>query len=138
MIPESEILWGRKWQPTPVSLPGESHGQRSLVGHGPKGRTESDMTWYTGTHMWDLSSLTEDRTYVPCLGRWIVKSLDHQGSPRPVLRVRQEALEKKSLSPPSWEELTHLPPPWPSLGADLSRVAPCLSWTHPPGPRGPV
>ena len=30
-------------QPTPVFLPGESHG-RSLVGHSPWGRTESDMT----------------------------------------------------------------------------------------------
>ena len=34
----------KKWQPTPVLLPGESHGQRSLVGHGPWGRKESDMT----------------------------------------------------------------------------------------------
>ena len=29
--------WRRKWQPTPVLLPGESHGQRSLVGYSPKG-----------------------------------------------------------------------------------------------------
>ena len=29
--------WRRKWQPTPVSLPGESHGQRSLVGYSPRG-----------------------------------------------------------------------------------------------------
>ena len=28
-------LWRRKWQPTPVLLPGESHGQRSLVGYSP-------------------------------------------------------------------------------------------------------
>ena len=28
-----KILWRRKWQPTPVFLPGESHGQRSLVGY---------------------------------------------------------------------------------------------------------
>ena len=34
----------RKWQPTPVSLPGESHGQRSLVGYSPWGCKESDMT----------------------------------------------------------------------------------------------
>ena len=27
-----KILWGRKWQPTPVFLPGKSHGQRSLAG----------------------------------------------------------------------------------------------------------
>ena len=30
-------LWRRKWQPTPVFLPGKSHGQRSLVGHNPQG-----------------------------------------------------------------------------------------------------
>ena len=32
------------WQPTPVFLPGESHGWRSLVGCSPRGRTESDTT----------------------------------------------------------------------------------------------
>ena len=35
---------GEKWQPTPVFLPGESHGQRSLVGYSPWGHKESDMT----------------------------------------------------------------------------------------------
>jgi len=29
--------WRRKWQPTPVFLPGESHGQRSLTGYSPWG-----------------------------------------------------------------------------------------------------
>ena len=29
--------WRRKWQPTPVLLPGKSHGQRNLVGYGPWG-----------------------------------------------------------------------------------------------------
>ena len=37
-------LWRRKWQPTPVFLPGESHGRRSLVGCSPWGCTESDTT----------------------------------------------------------------------------------------------
>ena len=32
-----EDSWRRKWQPTPVSLPGESHGWRSLVGYSPRG-----------------------------------------------------------------------------------------------------
>ena len=36
--------WRRKWQPTPVFLPGESQGQRSLVGCHLWGRTESDTT----------------------------------------------------------------------------------------------
>ena len=36
--------WRRKWQPTPVFLPGESHRRRSLVGCSPWGRTELDTT----------------------------------------------------------------------------------------------
>ena len=36
--------WRRAWQPTLVFLPGESHGQRSLVGYSPWGHRESDMT----------------------------------------------------------------------------------------------
>ena len=38
-----KIPWKRKWQPIPVFLLGESHGWRSLVGHSPRGRKESDM-----------------------------------------------------------------------------------------------
>ena len=30
------VHWRRKWQPTPVFLPGESHGQRSLAGYSPQ------------------------------------------------------------------------------------------------------
>ena len=32
-----KIPWRRKWQPTPVSLPGKSHGQRRLAGYSPLG-----------------------------------------------------------------------------------------------------
>ena len=39
--------WRRKWQPTPVFLPGESQGRGSLVGCRLWGRTESDMTEVT-------------------------------------------------------------------------------------------
>ena len=38
------LHWRRKWQPTPVFLPGESQGRRSLVGCRLWGRTESDTT----------------------------------------------------------------------------------------------
>ena len=38
------VHWRRKWQPTPVFLPGESHGQRSLVGCRLWGHTESGTT----------------------------------------------------------------------------------------------
>ena len=39
-----KTAWRRAWQLTPVFLPGESHGQRSLEGYSPWGRTELDIT----------------------------------------------------------------------------------------------
>ena len=45
-----KILWRRKWQPTPISVPGESHGQRSLVGYCLWGRRELDTTEHTHTY----------------------------------------------------------------------------------------
>ena len=47
-----KILWSRKWQPTPVFLPGKFHGQRSLEGCvQPMGCKESDTTEHTSMHM---------------------------------------------------------------------------------------
>ena len=37
-------IWRRQWHPTPVLLPGTSHGQRRVVGCSPWGRKESDTT----------------------------------------------------------------------------------------------
>ena len=39
-----KMPWRREWQPTPIFLPGEFHGQGSLVDCSPWGRKESDMT----------------------------------------------------------------------------------------------
>ena len=44
-----KISWKRAWQPTPVFLPGESHGQRSLVGFGPWRHKESDTLKWLST-----------------------------------------------------------------------------------------
>ena len=38
------LLWRKQWHPTPVLLPGKSHGQRSQVGYSPRGPKESDTT----------------------------------------------------------------------------------------------
>ena len=43
-------LTTRKWQPTPIFLSGESHGQTSLAGYSPGGCKESDMTEPLSTH----------------------------------------------------------------------------------------
>ena len=61
-----EKLFARKWQPTPVFLPGESQGRGSLVGCRPWGRTESGTTESTQqqqqsdrhTHLPDLVKIT--------------------------------------------------------------------------------
>ena len=45
-----KILWNRKWHPTPVSLPGKFHGQRSLVGYSPWGPQKVRHNW-THTHL---------------------------------------------------------------------------------------
>ena len=42
--------WRRQWHPTPVLLPGKSHGRRSLVGYSPWGRQESDTTKWLHFH----------------------------------------------------------------------------------------
>ena len=46
------MYWRRQRQPTPVLLPGKSHGRRSLVGCSPWGRKESDVT---EQHQFDFS-----------------------------------------------------------------------------------
>ena len=44
LTPGSEDSLEKEWLPTPVFLPGEFHGQRSLAGYSPWGRKESGMT----------------------------------------------------------------------------------------------
>ena len=67
-----KILWRRAWQPTPVSLPGKSHRQRSLAGYSPWSRKELDMTKVTEhTHVpvWpELYSRWERHGKIMCAG----------------------------------------------------------------------
>ena len=60
LSPFTFMHWRRKWQPTLVFSPGESHGQRSLAGYSPWGHKESDITerlhfhFLSHTHTWLL------------------------------------------------------------------------------------
>ena len=58
-----KILWRRKWQPTPVFLPGKFHGQKSLAGYSPQGPKELDNSERLSTHaLWqkhEAGSFTE-------------------------------------------------------------------------------
>ena len=54
-----KVPWRRAWQPTPVFLPGESHGQRSLVGYSPWVHKDSDMIdWSNLAHVLHTSALS--------------------------------------------------------------------------------
>ena len=54
--------WRRAWQPTPVFLPGESHGQRSLAGYSLWGCKKLDVTEATWCEVkWTLGSITTNK-----------------------------------------------------------------------------
>ena len=44
LILQGKMPWRREWLPTPVFLPGEFHGQKSLAGYSPWGHKQLDMT----------------------------------------------------------------------------------------------
>ena len=79
--------WRRKWQPTPVCLPGESHGQRSLAGYSPRGCKELDMTWahkhdtfclfYLAPFLKSLSFLRYTQIFMSAAIWWFRKSLKY-------------------------------------------------------------
>ena len=54
-----KIPWRRKWQPIPVFLSGEFHGQWSLVDYSPEDHKELDTTKHTHMHTQTLLSLSE-------------------------------------------------------------------------------
>ena len=58
--------WSRKWQPTPVLLPGESYGQEILVGYIPRGHKESDTTERVRTYLRNLK-----KWILKCMGGWV-------------------------------------------------------------------
>ena len=62
------LSWRREWQPTPVFLPGEFQGQRSLVGYSPWGCKELDMTKQLTLSLFHFSpSLSSSNCQLNCL-----------------------------------------------------------------------
>ena len=65
-----KIPWRRKWQSTPVLLPGKSHGQRSLAGYSPWGHKESDTTMIKrlSAGLWSWLSKGQNKVWTRGLG----------------------------------------------------------------------
>ena len=81
-----KIPWRRKWQPTPVFLPGESHGERILVGYSPWGCKELDTTERLHFHRWkqwwkakNVSSKRRNKKWMPILVTLIQHSSGNPG-----------------------------------------------------------
>ena len=70
-----ESLCRRKWQPTPVSLPGKSHGQRSLVGCSPWGLKES----YTTEQLTHEYSLEKEMATHSSILAWRIPGTEEPG-----------------------------------------------------------
>ena len=62
-----KMPWRRKWQPTPVLLPGKFHGWRSLVGYNPWGHKESDKTEQLHFHFQNKLFETNSCMIIGCL-----------------------------------------------------------------------
>ena len=62
-----KIPWRRKWQSTPVFLPGESHGRRSLVGYSPQGHKELDTTERLHLHLYYMNNRSVGCFSQPCM-----------------------------------------------------------------------
>ena len=67
-----KIPWRRKWQPTPIFLPGKVHGLRSLVDDSPWGRKESDTTEQLTYTSFPLGSETMSLEW----GQWVLSGAE--------------------------------------------------------------
>ena len=67
--------WRRAWQPTPVFIPGESHGQKSLAGYSPQGPKELDTTLPTKVHL--VKAMVFPVVMYGCES-WTLKKAEHR------------------------------------------------------------
>ena len=66
-----KVPWRRKWQPTPVFLPGKSHGQRTLEHYNPWGCRELDMTEHSRMKVTTLLINWNQKDLGPRPGKWL-------------------------------------------------------------------
>ena len=121
----------RRWHPTPVLLPGKSHGRRSLVGCSPWGRTrqsdftftfhfhalEKDMATHSSVLAWRIPGM-EEPGRLPSMGSHRV---GHDWS-----NIAAAAAAAAAVLPKEWKVQASVWTPWPKVLA-LGRGAPLAS-----------
>ena len=98
------VIWRRKRQPTPVFLPGESCGRRSLVGCCPWGCTESDTTEAT-LHA-RMHALEKEMATHSSVLAWRIPGTEQPGGLKPMgsQRVRHDWMTNTHTSYNKWME----------------------------------
>ena len=120
------VLWRREWRPTPVFLPRECHGQRSLAGYSPWGRKESDMTEATEHTLpsWGLSAIPTLSSRFPSSPTIFSHS---KLSPCDLMKWTDSWMASKHQQetwPRPWPQGPHCPCLWLDLGIACNLVWP--------------
>ena len=114
----------RQWHPTPVLLPGKSHGQRSLVGYSPWGRWELDMTQWLHFHF-SLSCIGEGNGN-PLQCSWWENPRDSTTWWAAIYGVAQSRTQLKRLSSSSSWSIVFLVLAWSKLIAVACAISALL------------
>ena len=126
MIPESgRFPWRRAWQSTPVFLPGEPHGQRSLEGHSPRDPKEWDVTVHLTTYV-HTPCLEKGTLLVPCFDTKAVTSSCFL-QPSKIILTFPRASGQNDL-------IEHQPPATTLGECLLNPGASGTPWSYPPVP----
>ena len=118
-----KIPWRREWLPTPLFLPGEFHGQRSLAGHSPWGHKA------LGTTEWLTLSLSNRKrrncsvVYNPCRHPWLEHARSCAASDSETRTLYQPAVARVLAWLKHFSRITFKQ--WCALGRNES--SPCLS-----------
>ena len=101
------ILWRRKWKPTPIFIPGKPHGQRSPAGYSPQGHKELDMTEHPSSikEVWGQSWKRRASVF----GSYERKAGDFPGGP--VVKNPPSCIEGAGLIPGPGTKILHAS--WP-------------------------
>ena len=100
----------RKQQPTPVLLPGKPRGQRSLVGHSPWGRKESDTTERLCFAFMGWASLVAQTVKnLPAMRETWVRSLGWEDLPEKGMATHSYSCQENSMefSRGAWRAMVH-------------------------------
>ena len=92
-----KIPWRRKWQPTPVFLPGESHGQRRLAGYSPW-HWKSQQTWWLNNKLIYLPTGPPGKSHEGGILKPNSNKANWSLSPLEIL----ESTQQSHLSYPTW------------------------------------